>query len=81
MTDELESMKANLTKAQGLVADVRIAAEKLPNGEGVNNLLDYIENAEGEISEALSALRYIAQNADTDTSADGIVIPDDGGDE
>jgi len=81
MTDELETMTANLKKAQGLVADVRVAAEKLPNGEGVNNLLDYIENAEGEISEALSALRYMAQSADTDTSADGLVIPDDGGDE
>lgn len=81
MTDELETMTANLKKAAGLIADVRIAVERLPNYEGVNNLLDYIENAEGEISEALSALRYIAQSADTDTSADGLVIPDDGGDE
>lgn len=81
MTDELETMTANLKKAQGFVANVRIAAEKLPNSEGVNNLLDYIENAEDEISEALSALRYIAQSADTDDTTAGIVIPDDGGDE
>lgn len=79
MDEQLDSMTANLTKAQGLAVDVQIAAAHLSECEGAADLRDTIESLLGEITWAFHYIRLVAQN--TDTSADGIVIPDDGGDE
>lgn len=80
MTDELETMKANLRKAMGLVQDVLNAANKLPTGEAEDDFYDAVEEVSDGIDWALERLQVLA-DTDTDTSADGIVIPNDGGDE
>lgn len=80
MTDELESMKANLKKAQGFVQDVLSAANKLPAGEAADDFYTAVEEVSDGIDWALERLQVLA-DTDTDTSADGIVIPNDGGDE
>lgn len=56
MMDELEAITANIKKAQGLVSDAQIAAEKLPSGAAVANLLDAIESTQGELEWVLHYL-------------------------
>ncbi len=56
MIDELETITANIKKAQGLVSDAQIAVEKLPSGAAVDNLLDAIESTRSELEWVLHYL-------------------------
>jgi len=63
MIDELETMTANLRKAQGLIADVLHAAEKLPPGDTADELYELVESLTNDAAEALTKLQYMAQQA------------------
>ena len=64
--DELETMTANLKKAQGLIADVLHAAEKLPAGETADDFYQLVESLTDYAAEALTKLEYMAHVARMD---------------
>lgn len=63
MGDELDTMMANLKKAQGLIADVMHAAAKLPAGETADDLYELVESMSDDMAEALTKLEYMAHMA------------------
>lgn len=63
MIDELETMTANLRKAQGLIADVLHAAEKLPPSDTADELYELVESLTDDAAEALTKLQYMTHKA------------------
>ena len=61
MNDEFETTLANLKKAQGLVSDVQIAADKLPPSQASDDLRDAIEAAIDELNWAAHYIGDVAK--------------------